>query len=99
MASPADASAAGLRDTRPSLRQAGLQVYLADALREWVFKTTLLVVDLGFVVFKIRQLWYRWALGKEEGFEDLVQRQVQGMAKQEFGVDVSPRASGLRGAS
>jgi aarF domain-containing kinase len=37
---------------------------------------------------KIRQYWLKVVRGKEEGFEDLLQRQVSQMAREEFGMEL-----------
>jgi len=103
-----DWASVGLRTTNPldannqldDLTKQTLQLQNRSALRTWLdekrklwtFKIVLVVIDIGFLLSKVRQAWVKLVYGKEEGFEDLLQQQVSQMAKEEFGMDLDETA-------
>jgi aarF domain-containing kinase len=72
----------------------GLSV--TERIREYFlyfrFRTALLVLDAAFWGSHLRG-WIRERLGlKREGFEDELERKMRGIAKSNFGMDISPDA-------
>ena len=85
-----------------SLKRAGLSGWLWDKYAMWRFQFTLLgassllipavalidnastVIDIGFKAVQLRQK----ILGGQEGFEDLLTKQVAEFAHNELGVDI-----------
>lgn len=72
--------------------RSALSIWLGEKRKLWTFKIVLVFIDLGFVLSKVRQYWIRFTTGREEGFEDLLQRQITQMARDEFGVEVDDTA-------
>ncbi|KAH9824856.1 ABC1 family-domain-containing protein [Melampsora americana] len=70
------------------------QDWLKHLTRLWTFQIALVFVDLGFLFTRIRQWWLRDVRGKRrgEGFEDLLQRQIETLAKEEFGITLDEKA-------
>ncbi|GAA97842.1 uncharacterized protein L969DRAFT_52271 [Mixia osmundae IAM 14324] len=75
-----------------SLREMGLRTYANEKLRLWRFRLALVVIDIGFLLTKVRQWSYGAVRGKQEGFEDLLARQVKDMAADTFGVEIDESA-------
>lgn len=75
------------------VRSIGLSSFVKEKLQLVVFKLTLFVIDVGFLLTRARQ-WFLETLGRkaDQGFEDVLQRQVTEMAKKEFGVDIDDSA-------
>lgn len=51
-----DCAAAGLTKTRPSLREIGLREWSRDLVKESLFRTSLVAVDVGFILLKVGHL-------------------------------------------
>ncbi|EGF99410.1 uncharacterized protein MELLADRAFT_94662 [Melampsora larici-populina 98AG31] len=68
--------------------------WIKHLARVWTFQITLVFVDLGFLLTRIRQWWLRDVRGKRkrEGFEDLLQRKIEILAKEEFGITLDDKA-------
>lgn len=82
--------------------------WVVEVVKLWKFRTMLVLVDVGFFLTQVRQWWIvhlgRSAAASggggaasslhtaREGFEDLLQRQLQDMAKEEFGVSLDDSA-------
>ncbi|GAA5996651.1 ABC1 kinase family protein [Rhodotorula paludigena] len=75
-----------------ALRDIGLRTYAIEKARLVIFRVVLFFVDVGFVVTRIRSVIQEWFGRKSEGLEDLLQRQVTDMARQEFGVELEDSA-------
>jgi aarF domain-containing kinase len=75
--------------TTPGLsRTERLREYVSDAR----FRFGLLALDAAFWADAVRG-WVRGALGlQREGFEDALERQMRGIAKSNFGVEIGPGA-------
>ncbi|GAA6013806.1 hypothetical protein JCM10207_008198 [Rhodosporidiobolus poonsookiae] len=89
-------AAKGLAQSSPSasrsLTAIGLRSYLSETFRLAVFRVVLFAVDVGFLFTRLRA-WFMERFGqKGEGLEDLLQRQVTDMARQEFGVELDDAA-------
>lgn len=76
-------------------RKFALRPFLWEKTQLMIFQVALVVIDLGFIITQIRQ----WVLKKAgagragaEGFEDILQRQVSAMAREEFGVELDDSA-------
>jgi len=65
----------------------GLVSFLRRSLQVWTFRLTVLAVDFTFLLARLRQ-WFV----KDEGFEDLLSKQLTGMAKDEFGIEIDDSA-------
>ncbi|GAA5902400.1 hypothetical protein JCM5296_003131 [Sporobolomyces johnsonii] len=78
--------------TKLSIREVGLRTYAVEKVRLIIFQVVLFAVDLGFLFTRMRA-WVMEKMGKKgEGLEDLLQRQVSDMARQEFGVELDDAA-------
>ncbi|BGP16304.1 hypothetical protein JCM10213_006461 [Rhodosporidiobolus nylandii] len=89
-------AAKGLAQSQPhssrSILNVGLKNYLTDKFRLAVFQVVLLAVDVGFLFTRLRA-WFMELGGKKgQGMEDLLQKQVTDMARQEFGVELDDAA-------
>lgn len=71
-----------------------LKPYIWEKTQLLIFQVALFAIDLGFVITQIRQWVLKKAGGKKEGegFEDILQRQVSAMAREEFGVELDESA-------
>lgn len=60
-----------------TLRARGLLPFLRERAEILLFRVALLTIDLGFFLNRVRQ-WAlaAWGSKKDEGFEDVLQRQV-----------------------
>ncbi|GAA5840258.1 hypothetical protein JCM9279_002327 [Rhodotorula babjevae] len=75
-----------------SLRALGLRAYTVEKLRLVIFRVVLVFVDVGFVLARVRA-WVQERMGnKGERMEDLLEKQVTEMARQEFGVELDDKA-------
>ncbi|OAV92078.1 hypothetical protein PTTG_27776 [Puccinia triticina 1-1 BBBD Race 1] len=73
-------------------------------LKLWTFRAMLVLVDVGFFFTRVRQWWLARRLPapfapgpamrppSREGFEDILQRQVQTLAREEFGLTLDDSA-------
>ncbi|KAK9454806.1 ABC1 family-domain-containing protein [Dipodascopsis uninucleata] len=52
-----------------------------------IFRLVMLMFDLGFYISKFRQFLLQ---NDKEGFEDILERQLRGVARNNFGLDVKP---------
>ncbi|KAG0144455.1 hypothetical protein CROQUDRAFT_660017 [Cronartium quercuum f. sp. fusiforme G11] len=71
-----------------------LQNWLRHLVHVWTFRLALIFVDLGFFLSQIRQWWLNDVRGDKggQGFEDLLQRQIENLAKEEFGITLDDTA-------
>lgn len=61
---------------KQTLYQLGVRSFVVDRAQNLLFKFTLTLVDIGFMLTQLRQ-WVLARMGKSnEGFEDVLQRQV-----------------------
>lgn len=72
-----------------AVRTLGLQAFVRDKLQLVLFRLTLFVIDVGFLFTRARQ-WFLETFGRkaDQGFEDVLQRQVTEMARNEFGIEL-----------
>jgi len=86
----------GLADTSRSTQQAthpaGIRAWLHDQYNVWVFRSFLLIIDAGFLLTKARQAILALFGYKHEGFEDLLQKQITAMARDDLGVELDDAA-------
>ncbi|SCV72202.1 BQ2448_4896 [Microbotryum intermedium] len=76
-----------------TLQTVGLKTFAIETFRSLIFRVVLLFVDVGFALTQARQWFFKVVMKKDdEGFEDLLQRQISKMAKDEFGVDLDEEA-------
>ncbi|KDE09314.1 ABC1 atypical protein kinase [Microbotryum lychnidis-dioicae p1A1 Lamole] len=76
-----------------TLKNVGLKTYAVETFRSLLFRVVLLFVDVGFALTQARQWFFKVVMKKDhEGFEDLLQRQISKMAKDEFGVELDEEA-------
>ncbi|GAA5910016.1 ABC1 kinase family protein [Sporobolomyces salmoneus] len=75
-----------------SLTQIGLKTYAIEKVRLVIFRVVLFAVDIGFQITRLRSWITERMGGKGEGLEDLLQRQVTDMARNEFGVELDDAA-------
>ncbi|GAA5939292.1 ABC1 kinase family protein [Sporobolomyces koalae] len=76
-----------------TLSKIGLKSYAVETLRLVIFRVVLFAVDAGFQFTRLRSWFIEKVLGgKGEGLEDLLQRQVTDMARNEFGVELDDAA-------
>ncbi|WAQ93364.1 hypothetical protein PtA15_18A424 [Puccinia triticina] len=85
----AHGAAAGMAINPPlGPRDAGLTTtarrWMDGTLKLWTFRAMLVLVDVGFFFTRVRQC--------REGFEDILQRQVQTLAREEFGLTLDDSA-------
>ncbi|BGP24726.1 hypothetical protein JCM10295v2_003645 [Rhodotorula toruloides] len=89
-------AATGLALSRPSsassLRTVGLRSFAVEKLRLVVFRVVLVFIDIGFLITRVRAWWMETMGKKGEGLEDLLQKQVTDMAREEFGVEIGEEA-------
>ncbi|BGP32160.1 hypothetical protein JCM10296v2_003940 [Rhodotorula toruloides] len=89
-------AATGLALSQPSssssLRTTGLRSFAAEKLRLVVFRVVLVFIDIGFLLTRVRAWWMETMGKKGEGLEDLLQKQVTDMAREEFGVEIGEEA-------
>ncbi|KZT52596.1 ABC1-domain-containing protein [Calocera cornea HHB12733] len=64
-----------------------LMGWLRRSLQVWTFRLTVLLIDFTFLLSKLRQ----W-LVKDEGFEEMLQKQLTGMARDELGIELDQDA-------
>lgn len=82
--------------TSLSLRHpSSIRPFLWEKTQLLIFRVALFAIDVGFLITQVRQ-WViertRLGDGKGEGFEDILQRQVANMAREEFGVELDDAA-------
>ncbi|EJU01669.1 ABC1-domain-containing protein [Dacryopinax primogenitus] len=65
-----------------------LMRWVKRTLQVWMFGVTVFVIDLTFWVTRIRQ----WFSRDNDGFEELLQKQLTGMAKDDLGIDLDQDA-------
>lgn len=71
-----------------------LRPFIWEKTQLLIFQVALFAIDLGFIITQVRQ----WVITKTggrkegEGFEDILQRQVSAMAREEFGVELDESA-------
>ncbi|MBW0493179.1 hypothetical protein O181_032894 [Austropuccinia psidii MF-1] len=97
----AHAAAAGMRINAPQADfnpntaiTTMLKVWMVNFVHVWTLKLTLFFVDLGFLITQVRQWWLK-AVRRQtrgEGFEDLLEHQLENFAKEEFGVSLNDNA-------
>ncbi|QRV72632.1 ABC1 family protein [Ceratobasidium sp. AG-Ba] len=80
-------AATGYAQTVPPM-SSGLSNTFHSLLSLIVFRLALSVVDLGFLVTRVRQ----WLYGPSWGFEDVLDRQFKEMARSELGVEIGDDA-------
>lgn len=89
-------AAAGLELTVPVTSQTinalGLRAFAVEKARLLLFRVVLFAIDIGFALTQAR----RWVLAnvfgrKADGFEDILQRQVQELAS-DYGVELDDEA-------
>lgn len=80
------------RDTLQIESSNRLRTWFNEKRKLWTFQVVLFFIDVGFVLTKVRQVWLRVVRGREEGFEDLLQQQVNQMAREEFGMELDDNA-------
>ncbi|GAA5950649.1 hypothetical protein JCM3765_000565 [Sporobolomyces pararoseus] len=83
----ADGLAAFTPAASRTLAQIGLRTYALETFRLVIFRVVLFAVDVGFQITRLRSWITEKMGGKGEGLEDLLQRQVTDMARNEFGVE------------
>ncbi|KAI9625859.1 hypothetical protein H4Q26_016107 [Puccinia striiformis f. sp. tritici PST-130] len=79
--------------------------WVEGIVKLWKFRTVLILVDIGFFFTQVRQWWLTQVIGdtldsnrnrnnkkSQEGFEDILQRQLENLAKEEFGVTLDDSA-------
>ncbi|PLW34527.1 hypothetical protein PCANC_19231 [Puccinia coronata f. sp. avenae] len=79
--------------------------WVDGVVKLWKFRAMLMLVDVGFFLTQVRQWWLVRFVRRpsdqagrprrtspREGFEDLLQRQLEDMAKEEFGVSLDDSA-------
>lgn len=78
-----------------SLLNFPLRSYLVQKSQNLIFTVALFAIDVTFALNQFRS----WVLAgllrggkKGEGFEDVLQRQVSNMAREEFGVEIGEEA-------
>ncbi|KAM0752758.1 ABC1-domain-containing protein [Meredithblackwellia eburnea MCA 4105] len=75
------------------VRVGGILPWVKERMRLVVFRTVLLAVDVGFWVTRWRQWLLERVWGRNnEGFEDVLQRQVSEMARNEYGIELDDQA-------
>ncbi|KAK4701819.1 hypothetical protein P7C70_g4411, partial [Phenoliferia sp. Uapishka_3] len=89
----ADGLKLSLPASTQTLRSLGLVPFIRERAQLLLFRVALLTIDFGFFLTQVRQ----WVLAKtgskkDEGFEDVLQRQVTELAKNEFGVELDEAA-------
>ncbi|GAA5874335.1 hypothetical protein JCM16303_005815 [Sporobolomyces ruberrimus] len=75
-----------------TLAQIGIKTYALETFRLVIFRVVLFAVDVGFQITRLRSWFTEKMGGKGEGLEDLLQRQVTDMARNEFGVELDDAA-------
>ncbi|KAH8925095.1 ABC1-domain-containing protein [Atractiella rhizophila] len=76
-----------------SLRKLGIGSYLHRQTQLFTFRLTSLLFDLAFWLTRMRQrFWISSEKRKQEGFEDILERRMQAMAKTQFGVELDESA-------
>ncbi|GAA6014657.1 hypothetical protein JCM11491_000184 [Sporobolomyces phaffii] len=88
----ADGLAAFTPAASRTLAQIGIKTYALETFRLVIFRVVLFAVDLGFQLTRLRSWFTEKMGGKGEGLEDLLQRQVTDMARNEFGVELDDAA-------
>lgn len=73
-----------------------LRIWFDNLIKVWTFRSVLMLVDFGFFLTQVRQWWLKDSRHQKarrgEGFEDLLQRQLENLAKEEFGVTLDDTA-------
>jgi aarF domain-containing kinase len=70
-----------------------IRSYLISQAQSVLFRVTLFAIDLGFALNRVRAfVLLKFGGRKEEGFEDLLQRQVSSMARDELGIELDDSA-------
>ncbi|RSH78956.1 uncharacterized protein EHS24_001879 [Apiotrichum porosum] len=68
-----------------ALSAVGFQTWLKDRLQMVVFRFTLWVIDVAFWWTKLKQ---RWGSSDALGWEDRLQKQMESLARDEFGIEI-----------
>lgn len=76
------------RDTLRLDKTNSVRTWLEEKRKLWTFQIVLVFIDIGFILTKVRQYWLKAFKGRDEGFEDLLQRQMSQMAREEFGMEL-----------
>lgn len=77
----------------PTLKSLGLRSFVLEQARLVLFKVVLVFVDIGFAFTQVRQYLYKvFGSNRKEGFEDILQRQVTELARDELGVELDDSA-------
>lgn len=77
------------RGTPLQRRQSPLLRLIGTRLNYWRFLFTLWVIDLGFYFIRLRQ----WFTGRtEDGFENILERQIKESAEKQFGIHLNDAA-------
>lgn len=70
-----------------------IRAYFISQAQSVLFRVTLFAIDLGFALNRVRAFVLLTLGGKkEEGFEDVLQRQVSSMARDELGIELDDSA-------